>query len=347
MTASGAFQALAPVIAVSVVLLTVLVIVVKAGRDRWLLRHAAMVERVRPTVLAQMEGDEPVQALRGRRGDVAEQVAASLLPKLRGADRDALAALLEEQGVLAEARRRLGSRSAIRRLRALELLGAAGDAKAATAVTARLHDRDADVRGAAARALGRLGDPAAVTALLVALHEGRVPANTVSMAILRIGPGSGPPLVSALRAPRATTRSFAAELLGTLGVDAGGDALEALLSDPDTRTSAARALGRLGRPERTLTLIAELEAQLAAGSEADGPYTVALVTALGQIGDRRAIPALTASLARTHRLSFAAAGALAGLGPRRSRRSERERSASPVTAILVERRAPQLDEVAT
>ena len=51
----------------------------------------------------------------------------------------------------------------------------------------------------------------------------------------------------------------------------------------------------------------------------------AIVEALGRIGDRQAIPALTASLGRSTALSNTASKALHDMGPRRSRRSEAQR----------------------
>lgn len=56
----------------------------------------------------------------------AESIAISLLPKLCGADRDALTHMLEANGVIDHAVRGLGSRSAARRQRLAELLVSAG-----------------------------------------------------------------------------------------------------------------------------------------------------------------------------------------------------------------------------
>ena len=66
-----------------------------------------------------------------------ELLSISLLPKLRGADRDALVTALEERGVLERARHRATRPGAIGRARAAELLGNAGDERALSALARR------------------------------------------------------------------------------------------------------------------------------------------------------------------------------------------------------------------
>lgn len=301
----------------ALLLMSTAIVFVKARRQLRDRRRAALVAEVRPRVMAALENEQAGAAeFRGRRGSVAESIAIALLPNLRGADRDALARILAASGVIARARVGLVSCRPARRQRAAELLGAAGDALAVPALVAALADRDEDVRMAAARSLGRIGAPDAVVPLLDALDDRQVPANTISMSLLRIGAAGSPGLVPALESPTARTRSVAAELAGSFGLGEVRPKLEAMLDDSDetVRQSAARALGRLGVPSSTGTLIARLECELAKDPGAGGDdLAVVLVTALGQIGHPAALPIMTDALTRSHRISFAAASALAGM----------------------------------
>src|SRR5207244_12729539 len=123
---------------------------------------------IRPALLRYLAAENPDPAeleVAGRAaGRSLDVLAAGLLPKLRGEDRDALARVLSERGTIARARRRTRRPGPVRRARAAELLGAAGDAGALPELRRLLVDSNADVRAAAARALGKLGDTDAVPA---------------------------------------------------------------------------------------------------------------------------------------------------------------------------------------
>ena len=261
--------------------------------------------------------------------------------------------LCHDAGLLTTALDGLRSRSSVRVERAAELLGAAGVERAVESLVVLLGAGRFDVRVAAARALGRIGASEAAPALLRAYDEHTIPANTASMAVLRIGAGSSPALLCSLQSPHLHSVRLATELSGALGLIESVDLITPLLEQPDLRACAARALGRLGLPSSVATLTGRLERELWKADGGDGideEFAVAVATALGQIGDRSAIDVLTASLARAHRLSFSAAAALAAMGPRRSVTSVQNRAAgadAPINQYLSARRPVQMVEAPT
>lgn len=302
------------------------IVLAKVVRERRESRRAAMIAEVRPAVLATLDSgaETTIGHFRGHRRAVAESIAIGLLPKLRGKDRDALAAILQAGGILDQAVLGIGSRSAPRRQRSAELLGTAGYEPAVPGLANLLEDRDADVRLAAAQALGRIGDPGSVSALFSALEARRISANTASMAVLRIGNQGSAGIDRALNSSDPLTRSIATELAGTLGLFTLAIHIVRLLDDvnPMVVTSAVHALGRLSIPEVSPLLILLLELRIAdPRCDHSDELTVALAEALGRIGDRRAIPVLEDSLMRRHRLSIAASTSLAVMGKRRSQSS--------------------------
>jgi len=306
---------------VALVALVVLIVAVRTIRALLDRRRAVQTSRWRPLVIGWMNGGAEQATFPTRRRDKNSVVtiASELLPKLRGGDRDALAAVLSHHGVLTSAIQAVGSRRSVVRLRAAVLLD----------VLARDDDvdRDPQVRVVAARALGRIGSPAAIPPLMRGLQHRSLPSNTVSMAIVRIGPQAITPLLGWLYSNDARCRCTAVELLGFLGATEAAFDLVNALDDEDltVATAAARTLGRLGRPIAVDALRAKLEHEYET-DELDVGFCIACVTSLGQIGDRRAIPLLSESLARSHRLSAAAATALEMMGPRRSLRSQQART---------------------
>ena len=191
-----------------------------------------------------------------------------------------------------------------------------------------LTDRDRQIRIVAARAIGRIGLPEAVPLLMAGLTDRTLPANTVSMAIVRIGTRANTVLVPSLSSHDALTRAVAAELLGYLDATNATRRLIASLEDRDVAvaTASANALGRLQLAESEMALRYRLAAEYATPVP-NSELCLALIAALGRVGDRRAIPILNASLQRSHHLSLAAAAALETMGRRRSPTSERRRDA--------------------
>jgi len=242
-----------------------------------------------------------------------EPLAAGLLPKLRGADRDALIALLEGSGALDRARRNLHRRGAIRRAAAADLLGAAGDMRSLPDLERLLHDRHQDVRVVAARAIGKLG-ARAVDPLLNALDARRaIPTGVVTMALVHAGADGVDELRRALDPERSPhVRAVAADMLGQLAAFSTADRLiSALAGDPspDVRAAAARSLGRLGVASARSALADQLR------TVQDPDLRLACAHALGKVGGAEALALLPGMLrASDHRLARAAADGLSNCG---------------------------------
>jgi HEAT repeat protein len=318
MQTAGAFGAALVALTALLVLLLLLTAVRKALRAASERRREHLESLVRPALLQYLAAEDPDPArldVAGRgAGHSLDTLAAGLLPKLRGEDRDALARVLTDRGTIARARRRTRRPGAVRRARAAELLGAAGDAEALPDLRRLLVDKNADVRSAAARALGKLGDTDAVPSLLEVLDGPRpVPAGVVTMALLHMGPAASGALRVGVESSRpAPVRQVAAELLGRLGAtEATDDLIRMVREDPDlqTRMAAAGALGRLGLPRAIEPLVEALSPQ-----EPRALREVA-ATALGALGGPAAIDALDEALrGAEHGLARRCAEALVGCG---------------------------------
>ena len=242
-----------------------------------------------------------------------ETRARSLLPKLRGEDRQILARLLEHGGAIDTARRETRSRKATTRACAGEFLGNAGAVEALPDLTTLLRDRDPEVRWAAARGLGRLGDTAGVPVLLASL-EGQppLPVDVVADAVFEIRDCPLAMLRQGLRSRSVPTRAVAVELLGRFqAVSATAELIDVLSYDPsfEVRARAARSLGRIGSPRAIEPLLACLEGSPTA-------VCAQAVWALGRLGAAEAVPGLRdLFLNSTHLLSEQAAQALAAIAP--------------------------------
>lgn len=287
------------------------------------------LERWRPVVLSWTldgpRGREFPYRTHERPGII--RVVTQLLPKVRGADRDALVDVLRRNGVMERAHTDTRSRRSLVRLRAALLMDACAGEVDLPVLTRLLVDRDQQVRHVAARALGRIGSERAIHPLMTGMANGSLPINSVSMAVTRIGRDAISPLMVWIYSDDPRCRRVAAELLGHLGAAEAVFDVGHALRDPDQQVAAAAAcsLGRLGIRSSVGPLIDRANAALADGSAAEIDVCVACLTALGLIGDRRAIPVLTSALGRAHRLSAAAAEALQGMGLRRSQTSEKNR----------------------
>jgi HEAT repeat protein len=136
---------------------------------------------------------------------------------------------------------------------AAELLGRVGGAKAVPALLETVQasrTEDSDVREIALRALARIADPAAVEPLIGALSS----ANTwlsarIADILTRHGDAAVDPLMTLLRgSTHHPARAWAANVLGELRTQRAFPALVRALNDQDdeVRGKAATALGRLG-----------------------------------------------------------------------------------------------------
>jgi len=304
------------VLALLVVALLVATAVEHTGRARRAARTARRRAELTPLVHALLEADDGVDAPDVSGSDpLLDELVIELLPQLRGADRTALQAVLVERGVVDQAGVMLSSRTAWRRGRAAELLGNVASGRHVPQLVALLADPVADVRSAAARALGRTGDVAAVAPLLagLAVRPG-IPPGIVGMALLDLGTPALPALRAAVNGPVPEARPLAAELLGLHGDPGAADLLVEVLADvhraPVVRRSAASALGRIGSPHATATLVSTVTTT--------GPLEVqvAAAEALGRIGDPAGLEALTSGLRTGAALvRSACAESLAAFGP--------------------------------
>lgn len=283
-------------------------------------RHARHARLLQPALLDLAAGEPSGESRRllreaGRRDwSLIEPSALALLTSVTGRGRDEIIAVLGHRGTVSRAIDDLHARSAVRRARAADLLGAVGDRTAAPQLESLLDDHDADVRRVAARALGRIGDPGCVPALLEhVLGRARVPVGVLTLALRRVGKPALPALRAATADPRSPVRALAVDVLGKLGAVSSFATLNGLHRDDaslEVRISAARALGRLG----TRAAVAALSRSVAWPE----PWQLRAVAvrALGDIGEPGVLPLLLAALDdEVHWVAHNAAHALVRLGP--------------------------------
>jgi HEAT repeat protein len=286
----------------------------RTGGGRRLARAEA---QVRPILYRSMEpGGVPsaeVDALTRRQKQALEALARSLLPKLRGQDRETLGGLLDQWGAVETARQDRHSRRVHVRARAGEFLGDSGSPTAVRDLIELLHDHDPRVRWSAARALGRLGHSSALSPLLTSLEGPRaLPVDAVADAVIQIRSCPMAVLRQGLRSRSVASRAVSVELLGRFQALAAIDeVIERLHEDPlvEVRARAARALGRMSSPRAVDALLLRVD---------DGPVAmrVQAIWALGEIGDPRVLPVLREIVLQPARqMGEHAALALAVIGP--------------------------------
>ena len=263
-----------------------------------------------PPDVAKLEakGDVPglIRALGYEKDSAVRQAAATALGQIRNADAvEPLIVNLRDPDVAA-------------RQAAATALGQIGDARAVEPLVrlAALNDADPDVRNAAAKALVTLG-PGAVKPLITALRSRAAEVRQAAEALGQIGLPAIQLLVDALGEQDADLRSAAADALGKLGwqpdmtvtgaiywvykrewgtcVEIGAPAVEPLIAalrdkDGEVREAAAAALIQIGAPS--------VQPLIAALDDDDEDYEVRKVaaTALGKLGDVRAVKPLTSVL---------------------------------------------------
>jgi len=331
MSVRAAFAAALVACLIALVMLGLLIVTAQVAHRRRRRARAARTERWRALVLAWMSGgDSGAVPLNGPERRAVVEIAGDLLSKVRGSDREALADILVAHGVDDAARRGVNSRWSTVRLRSVVMLDLLARAADVEVLIAALRDRDRQVRDVAVRALGRIGSPLAIDALLRRRRSRPLAAHTVALAIHRIGPPAIAPLTSRVSSGDPRTRRVAAELLGLLRAGEAELELIGMLDDDDpaAMAAAATALGRLGRPTAVELLMRRLE-RLMSGRDPDIDRCVALVGALGQIGDRRALALLLEASARPGRISAAATTALGSLGQGRTWLADTPSSPSP------------------
>jgi HEAT repeat protein len=230
-----------------------------------------------------------VEALTRSQKRALEALARSLLPKLRGQDREALGRLLAQRGAVDTARKDRHSKRVRVRAKAGEFLGDSGSPTAVRDLIELLQDHDPRVRWSAARALGRLGHSSALSPLLASLEGPRaLPVDAVADAVIQIRSCPVAVLRQGLRSRSVASRAVAVELLGRFQALAAIDeVIERLHDDPsvEVRARAARALGRMSSFRAVDALLMRVD---------DGPVAmrVQAIWALGEIGDPRVLPVL-------------------------------------------------------
>lgn len=129
------------------------------------------------------------------------------------------------------------------------VLGKLADPRGAAALAPLLDDPDPEVGATAAFALGQVGGADAAGALADALGRGTATQRAAVVGALgRLGDDALGPALAALASPDASTRTDAAEALGSLTPAPAGqaravDALAAALADPDAEVRLTAAMG--------------------------------------------------------------------------------------------------------
>ena len=277
-------------------------------------RRAHAEQAMRPMVLAVVSGAEVPAALisaRGGPGRAAERIAFAYLARVRGEAAVFLADVLSRRGAMARLIRWTHSPRAHRRARAAERLGLIASPEAERRLAELVTgDHNPEVRIVATRALGKMGSAAAARTLLHSLSLAPVPEGIVASALLELGPEAVPGLRAELAGGR-RQRAMAANVLGLLDELPAWEGLveNAGSGNVEVRTSAVRALGRLGLPQA----IGPVTACLRAGE--DPALRAAAACALGRIGDPGSAQPLAASLDDPHYwVAHNAAMALAEIG---------------------------------
>jgi HEAT repeat protein len=304
------------IVVISVLLGALVTVRARAQRRRG--RLAVARERFEGMIAARLVEGDSAPAPTGL--DELERVAlmdaglAALL-ELRGRERERVATLLEEAGIVDFEAAALGHRSADRRRRAADVLGLIASPGTRAPLRAALQDTDVLVRLAAARGLAELGDVDEQwsTTLIAdaAADEHRL--GPLAELVLALGARAPARLASVYFNSRSSeVRRIVVAVIGELRLgEHVGILREALDGDDELAARAARGLGLVGDVESTGALLAVV-------SDPGRSWFVraAASTALGQLGDPAAVDPLAAELAADEwPRRRAAAEALARLGP--------------------------------
>ncbi len=164
-------------------------------------------------------------------------------------------------------------------------------------VYALLNDEDTVVKGSAVGALARTGE-ASVTALLDILADPIHPESTkghAAWALAFIGPEAAPYLENAIKSESIDVRCAAVGAIAHLAQEKGDERAYQILidtlsdKDPNVRSEAAAALGKLTYPPAVPPLIMALR-------DPDDEVRRTAAASLGKLGDRSAIPPLQVAL---------------------------------------------------
>jgi HEAT repeat protein len=260
----------------------------------WLTDPDVKVKQVAADVLGDIGGAEATAALTRSLGDTDSMVrmhAVKALGKIgkRGSP-----------GVVISLIPRLEDDKADVRIATIEKLEDLGDRRAVIPLVARFSDTAPEARRSAVRAVGRLDDPSAVPALIRLISDPNEDVRTAAVGSLGLlgAVDAIDALTDQLTTGTDSYRQKVAYALGQIAAvprsgKAGEDAMRTLvenLAAPTSRNAAREALHVAGKAA-VPALIAHLQGRI----HGDPATAVALLT---EVGDGRAIPALTAELER-------------------------------------------------
>jgi HEAT repeat protein len=317
--------ALAELLIAAACAVLMLVIVLSRGhRVRAARRGAALLAPHRPLLLAVASGEDAegsalasLQRLPDRSWQHARSAVIAMLAKVRGGPAESLVGLLHAHGEVDRATARLRSRSAMGRARGAYLLGLLQDPGHVPALLPLLSDPSAEVRLVTVRSLGLIGDACAAEAVLAAVPSqgGRigVPAWVAAEALIGMGMGVAPMVRTALASADPAVRSVAVTVAGAATLSSLCPEFRPLLAhdpSPEVRIAAAVALGRFGSPQDVDPLVRHTT------PSQPSALRRTCVTALGELGEPRALPTLTTLLEeQDRRLAELSAEALVRIGP--------------------------------
>jgi HEAT repeat protein len=211
---------------------------------------------------------------------------------LRGTERERLAQLAVEVGLVKRYFGKLGSRRRWQRARAAENLGYLGGPDAVGSLKELLADSDETIRAVAARALARIGTSEAARALAGTLDDpSGLTRVRIAENLARVGSLAVEPLIEILttrKRRRSRAPIMAAQVLGNLRAAEARPALRWAIchgENVDLKAQAARALGKIGNTEDVPTLLELCE-------DEEWPVRAQAANSLGMIGESSTIPTL-------------------------------------------------------
>ena len=275
----------------AVVLLLLAILVVRWNTTRRRRTQRRRSSQVLPLLLQVIDGEQVDRPRDRGMSSALSTAAADLTHKVRGAERNELAAWLTSHGYREAALAGMHSRRPSRRARSLELYLAATAGTDAQPVAALLRDPHPRVRAAAARALGDSGAASAVPDLVAAVASRRrtISPSTVAMAIVHAAPTNAAGLQHAWTSPDVAVRTMAADIAGYLGLADARPQIEAQLDpkDPEVHDHAVAALLRIGDPRSLPALTAARER---VGRDGARAHTLAVVIESLRATDRGSTP---------------------------------------------------------
>ncbi|HEX3763777.1 MAG TPA: HEAT repeat domain-containing protein [Kofleriaceae bacterium] len=260
----------------------------------WLTDPDVRVKQAAADVLGDIGGPEATSALTRSLGDTDSMVRMHAVKALGAIGRRGSA------GVVIALIPRLEDDKADVRIATIAQLEELGDRSAVIPLVARFGDTAPEARRSAVRAVGRLGDSSAVPALIRLINDPNEDVRTAAVGSLGLlgAVDAIDALTDQLTTGSDSYRQKVAYALGQIAAvprsgKAGEDAMRTLvenLAAPTSRNAAREALHVAGKAA-VPALIAHLQGRIHGD-----PATA--VTLLTEVGDARAIPALTAELER-------------------------------------------------